>query len=75
MANGFKFRVYYGFVTAGYATLQVDTDNGKEVYHIKGEETMGFLDCFSRRRLPIVHIDMTRTSLLIYPKIDEGGYS
>ena len=28
----FKFRIHYGFVTAGYATLEVDdaTLNGKE---------------------------------------------
>ena len=34
----FKFRIHYGFVTAGYATLEVDdaTLNGKEVYHVKG---------------------------------------
>lgn len=35
----FKFRVSYsGFLTAGYATLQVDNAilNGKEVYHVKG---------------------------------------
>ena len=35
----FKFRVHYGFVTAGWATLQVDNTllNGREVYHVKGE--------------------------------------
>jgi hypothetical protein len=35
----FKFRVHYGFVTAGYGTLQVDNDylDGRSVYHIKGE--------------------------------------
>ncbi len=34
----FKFRVHYGFVTAGYATLEVDDTilNGKPVHHIKG---------------------------------------
>ena len=33
----FKFRVHYGFVTAGYATLQVKdaTINGKDVYHVR----------------------------------------
>ena len=36
--ESFKFRVHYGFVTAGYATLKVKKKklNGKEVYHIKG---------------------------------------
>jgi hypothetical protein len=35
----FKFRVHYGFVTAGYATLQVDNAylEGRSVYHVKGE--------------------------------------
>ncbi len=35
----FKFRVHYGFVTAGYATLQVneETLNGKQVYHVIGK--------------------------------------
>lgn len=34
----FKFKVSYGFITAGYATLQVDNAilNGREVYHVKG---------------------------------------
>ena len=35
----FKFRVHYGIVTAGYATLQVDNAylEGRSVYHVKGE--------------------------------------
>ncbi len=40
----FKFRVHYGFVTAGYATLEVNnaTLKGKDVYHVKGfGETVG----------------------------------
>ncbi|MCH9661276.1 MAG: DUF3108 domain-containing protein [Bacteroidetes bacterium] len=34
----FKFRIHYGFVTAGYATLEVNDEvlGGKEVHHIKG---------------------------------------
>lgn len=34
----FKFKVAYGFITAGYATLEVENAilNGKNVYHIKG---------------------------------------
>ncbi|MBA3985693.1 MAG: DUF3108 domain-containing protein, partial [Flavobacteriales bacterium] len=34
----FKFKITYGFLNAGYATLQVDNAilNGKEVYHVKG---------------------------------------
>lgn len=40
----FKFRVHYGFVTAGYATLDVKTAtlHGKEVFHVRGfGETVG----------------------------------
>ena len=35
----FKFRVHYGFVTAGYATLEVENGylDGRSVYHVKGE--------------------------------------
>jgi hypothetical protein len=47
----FKFRVHYGFVTAGYATLQVDNDylDGRSVYHIKGEgKTTGVSKLFFR---------------------------
>src|SRR5690606_28084104 len=34
----FKFKVSYGFLNAGYATLQVDNAilNGREVYHVRG---------------------------------------
>lgn len=34
----FKFRVYYGFLNAGYATLEVSEKNlnGKDVYHVQG---------------------------------------
>ena len=45
----FKFRVHYGFVTAGYATLEVNNVNleGKEVYHVKGEgRTVGLSKVF-----------------------------
>lgn len=35
----FKFRVHYGFVTAGYAILKVDGKNlnGHKVFHVQGE--------------------------------------
>jgi len=34
----FKFRVHYGFLTAGYATLEVGEEvlEGTEVFHVKG---------------------------------------
>ena len=40
----FKFRVHYGLLTAGYASLQVNNENlrGKDVFHVKGEgKTIG----------------------------------
>ena len=39
----FKFRVHYGFVTAGYATLQVKNSsiNGKDVFHVRGSNNHG----------------------------------
>lgn len=40
-----KFRVHYGFLTAGNATIEVENAvvNGKETFHIKGEgKTVGF---------------------------------
>ncbi|MFT5435371.1 MAG: hypothetical protein ACI840_000002 [Ulvibacter sp.] len=40
----FKFRIHYGLLTAGYASLEVTDEyfNGKEVFHIKGEgKTVG----------------------------------
>ncbi|PVW14106.1 DUF3108 domain-containing protein [Marixanthomonas spongiae] len=45
----FKFRVHYGFVTAGYATLEVDHAvlDGKQVHHVKGEgRTVGLSKLF-----------------------------
>ncbi len=45
----FKFRVHYGFVTAGYGTLQVNSDylDGRSVYHIQGEgKTIGVSKLF-----------------------------
>ena len=44
----FKFRIHYGLVTAGYATLEVTQDKDKsEAYHIKGfGETVGLSRLF-----------------------------
>ena len=35
----FKFRIHYGPITAGYATLKVEDAvlNNKDVFHVKGE--------------------------------------
>ena len=44
-----NYRVHYGFITAGYAVLEVDETslNGKEVYHVKGEgRTIGISKWF-----------------------------
>lgn len=47
----FKFRVHYGLVTAGYATLKVENSiyKDKSVYHVRAlEKQLAFLD-FSLR--------------------------
>lgn len=76
----FKFRVHYGIVTAGYATLQVKNAmlNGKEVYHVKGEgRTTGISRWF-------FNVDDDYQSYIdkqqdipyrFIRKIDEGGYT
>lgn len=76
----FKFRVHYGFVTAGYATLQVDDAvlNGKEVYHIKGEgKTMGVSRLFFKVEDDYQsYIDKDKDiPYRFIRKIDEGGYT
>ncbi len=76
----FKFRVHYGFVTAGYATLQVKnaTVSGKDVFHVRGYgETVGVSKWFFKvqddyqsyidRELDIPY--------RFIRKIDEGGYT
>jgi hypothetical protein len=45
----FKFRIHYGLLTAGYASLEVTNENlnGKDVFHIKGEgKTVGISKWF-----------------------------
>jgi hypothetical protein len=76
----FKFRVHYGFVTAGYATLEVNnaTLNGKEVYHIKGYgETVGVSSWFFDVKDDYQsYIDKQRdVPYRFIRKIDEGGYT
>ncbi len=49
----FKFRVHYGIVTAGYATLEVKNAKikGEDVYHVKGfGETVGVSKWFFKVR-------------------------
>jgi hypothetical protein len=47
----FRFRVHYGLLTAGYASLEVNSEilNGKDVFHIKGEgKQLVFQNGFSK---------------------------
>ena len=76
----FKFRVHYGFVTAGYATLEVNetTLNNKNVYHIKGYgKTTGMSRLFFKvednyQSYVGVNNDLPYRFIR---KIDEGGYT
>jgi hypothetical protein len=76
----FKFRVHYGFVTAGYATLKVKstTFNGKDVFHVKGfGETVGISSWFFNVEDDYQsYIDKTKDiPYRFIRKINEGGYT
>lgn len=76
----FKFRVHYGFVTAGYATLKVknSTINGKEVFHVRGfGETVGVSKWFFKVEDDYQsYIDREKDiPYRFIRKIDEGGYT
>ncbi|QNJ97364.1 DUF3108 domain-containing protein [Constantimarinum furrinae] len=76
----FKFRVHYGFITAGYATLQVDNTvlNGREVYHVKGEgRTVGMSKWFFNvEDYYQSYIDKEKDiPYRFIRKIDEGGHT
>ncbi|MAP80302.1 MAG: ATP-dependent exonuclease [Aequorivita sp.] len=76
----FKFRVHYGFVTAGYATLNVNnaTFNGKEVFHVKGfGETVGLSKWFFKVEDDYQsYIDKEKDIPYYFiRKINEGGYT
>ncbi len=76
----FKFRVHYGFVTAGYATLQVKnaTLNGKEVFHLKGfGETVGVSNWFFKVEDDYQsYVDRKKNiPYRFIRKIDEGGHT
>lgn len=76
----FKFRIHYGLVTAGYATLDVDSEvlNGKPVYHLKGYgETTGLSALFFNVE-DYYESYVDKNSILPYRfirKIDEGGHT
>lgn len=76
----FKFRVHYGFVTAGYATLQVKnaTVSGKDVFHVRGYgETVGVSKWFFKVQDDYQsYIDREKDiPYRFIRKIDEGGYT
>ncbi|MEP2936351.1 MAG: DUF3108 domain-containing protein [Gilvibacter sp.] len=76
----FKFRIHYGLITAGYATLEVDqtTLEGKQVYHIIGEgKTTGVSRLFFRvEDYYQSYVDIDRDiPYRFIRKIDEGGHT
>lgn len=76
----FKFRVHYGFVTAGYASLKVDEKklNGKDVYHVQGEgKTVGLSKLFFKvEDYYQSYIDKEKDiPHRFIRKMDEGGYT
>lgn len=76
----FKFRVHYGFVTAGYATLKVknSTIKGKEAFHVRGfGETVGVSRWFFKVEDDYQsYIDKEKDiPYRFIRKIDEGGYT
>lgn len=76
----FKFRIHYGIVNAGYATLEVKdaTINNKKTFHIVGK---GYTTGMSRFFFKVddlyeSYIDKeTRNPYQFVRKIDEGGYT
>lgn len=76
----FKFRIHYGVVNAGYATLEVKdaTKNGKKVYHVVGNGyTTGMTKFFFKvTDLYESYFDKETGKPYQYVrKIDEGGYT
>lgn len=76
----FKFRVHYGIVTAGYATLDVKETRlrGHEVFHVKGfGETVGLSKLFFKVRDDYQsYIDKkTNVPHRFIRDIYEGGYT
>ncbi len=76
----FKFRVHYGFVTAGYATLQVTEESlkGKSVYHVVGKgKTTGMSRWFFKVEDNYEsYIDKNKDiPYRFIRQIDEGGHT
>lgn len=75
-----KFRVHYGLLTGGYATIDIEDDmyKGKEVYHIKGYgETTGVVGlAFGVEDYYESWVDKkTNLPYQFLRKIDEGGHT
>ncbi|MBF00652.1 DUF3108 domain-containing protein [Flavobacterium coralii] len=76
----FKFRIHYGIVNAGYATLEVKeaTRSGKKVHHVVGKGyTTGMTKFFFKvEDLYESYFDkITGQPYQFVRKIDEGGYT
>jgi len=76
----FKFRIHYGVINAGYATLEVNdaTINNKKVFHIVGKGyTVGVSRFFFKvDDLYESYVDKeTGNPYQFVRKIDEGGYT
>ncbi|NDI99597.1 DUF3108 domain-containing protein [Flavobacterium sp. LaA7.5] len=76
----FKFRIHYGIVNAGYATLEVKdaVRNGKKVYHVVGKgRTTGMTKFFFKveDNYESYFDKKTITPYQYVRKIDEGGYT
>lgn len=76
----FKFRIHYGFVSAGFATLEVkeSTLNNNKIFHVVGKGyTVGLSRFFFKvDDLYESYIDKaTRNPYRFVRKINEGGYT
>lgn len=76
----FKFRIHYGFINAGYATLEVKeaVKNNKKVYHAIGKGyTVGMSRFFFKvdDNYESYFDKITNKPYQFVRKIDEGGYT
>ena len=76
----FKFRIHYGFVNAGYATLEVKDANinNEKVYHLIGRGYTTGLSRFFFKVEDLYESYIDRDTFVPYQfvrKIDEGGYT
>ncbi len=76
----FKFRIHYGFVTAGYATLEVKegVKNNKKVFHAIGKGYTTGMSKFFFKVEDVYESYFDKTTGKPYQfvrKIDEGGYT